>query len=118
MKKDELGNWPQGWCSLVEFSLFLAAIGHTEKKKGSRLEHKSLSIREASQKQDPPHFTIYNGDEDHPAHNLLLDPANYSSTESNLIFVGLAGLRDPPRKEVGQAIEDCRVAGIQVIVIT
>lgn len=38
-------------------------------------------------------FESYDGDEDHPAHRLLLDPSNYSSIESNLVFVGLVGLR-------------------------
>nr|XP_043610504.1 calcium-transporting ATPase 1, endoplasmic reticulum-type-like [Erigeron canadensis] len=78
----------------------------------------ALRVLGFAYKEDPPEFITYNGDEDHPAHNLLLDPSNYSRIESNLIFAGLAGLRDPPRKEVPQAIEDCRIAGIQVIVIT
>ncbi|XP_038893795.1 calcium-transporting ATPase 4, endoplasmic reticulum-type-like [Benincasa hispida] len=70
-------------------------------------------------KEDLPEFSNYTiGDEEHPAHQLLLDPSKYSTIESNLIFAGFVGLRDPPRKEVHQAIEDCKAAGIRVMVIT
>jgi P-type Ca2+ transporter type 2C len=37
-------------------------------------------------------FATYDGEE-HPAHKLLLDPSNYASIESDLVFVGLVGLR-------------------------
>ncbi|XP_057534395.1 calcium-transporting ATPase 4, endoplasmic reticulum-type-like [Amaranthus tricolor] len=68
-------------------------------------------------KEDLGDFADYDGEE-HRAHELLLNPSNYSNIESDLIFVGFAGIRDPPRKEVRQAIEDCRAAGIRVMVIT
>ncbi|EPS61486.1 hypothetical protein M569_13311, partial [Genlisea aurea] len=82
------------------------------------LSTSALRVLGFAYKDDLPEFATYNGDEDHPAHELLLNPGNYSSIESNLIFAGMAGLRDPPRKEVPQAIVDCRTAGIRVMVIT
>lgn len=43
-------------------------------------------------KENLEDFADYDGEE-HPAHELLLNPSNYSNIESNLIFVGFAGLR-------------------------
>ena len=43
-------------------------------------------------KDDLAEFSAYDGG-DHPAHKLLLDPSNYASIETGLIFVGLVGLR-------------------------
>jgi cation transport ATPase len=47
----------------------------------------------------------YNGEPSHPGHKLLADPANYAAIESDLVFVGLVGLQDPPRPEVAGAIK-------------
>lgn len=38
--------------------------------------------------------------------------------EEGLVFLGIGGLRDPPRKEVPLAVEKCKKAGIKIIIIT
>ncbi|KAJ3166780.1 hypothetical protein HK101_011875 [Irineochytrium annulatum] len=47
-----------------------------------------------------------------------VDPSEYVKHESNMVFVGLAGMLDPPRAEVKESIRKCKEAGVRVIVIT
>ncbi|MBO5022478.1 MAG: calcium-translocating P-type ATPase, PMCA-type [Clostridia bacterium] len=38
--------------------------------------------------------------------------------EENMAFVGLVGMKDPPRKEIKKAIQKCRRAGMKPVMIT
>jgi len=44
--------------------------------------------------------------------------ADDSFLEKDLTFIGLYGMIDPPRKEVRQAVKECREAGIRTVMIT
>ncbi|KAG2690411.1 hypothetical protein I3760_09G185400 [Carya illinoinensis] len=121
----ELWNEYEHRIATLEFDRGRKSMGVIVNSKSGK---KSLLVKEMSTgalrclgfayKDDLREFETYDGNEDHHAHALLLNPCNYSSIESDLIFVGLVGLRDPPREEVSDAIKDCRAAGIRVMVIT
>lgn len=42
----------------------------------------------------------------------------YAELEQNMTFLGLVGMLDPPRPEVPRSVEQCKAAGIRIIVIT
>ncbi|MCX6766178.1 MAG: cation-transporting P-type ATPase [Candidatus Moranbacteria bacterium] len=52
-----------------------------------------------------------------PLNNI--DKEKYSiESERDLIWVGMMAMIDPPRKDVAEAIKECRESGIEVIMIT
>lgn len=46
------------------------------------------------------------------------DLHNAKINETNMTFVGLIGIEDPPRREVCKAVEECKKAGIRPVMIT
>lgn len=52
------------------------------------------------------------------AYREIKGDVSEADAERNLTFVGLAGMIDPPRQEVREAIRLCRQAGIRTVMIT
>ncbi|MFB6167059.1 MAG: cation-translocating P-type ATPase [Candidatus Nanohaloarchaea archaeon] len=53
------------------------------------------------------------------ARKKVEDPeASADELESGMVFLGLQGMIDPPREEVPGAVQDCRDAGIGVVMVT
>ncbi|MBK9643377.1 MAG: cation-translocating P-type ATPase [Saprospiraceae bacterium] len=50
--------------------------------------------------------------------DVLPENANSESHETGLHFLGLAGIIDPPREEVFEAVAQCKTAGIVPVMIT
>ena len=47
------------------------------------------------------------------------DPeAEENEIENGMVFLGIQGMIDPPREEVPQAVQDCRDAGVKVVMAT
>eukprot|EP00753_Platysulcus_tardus_P012824 PLAT3553.11.p2 GENE.PLAT3553.11~~PLAT3553.11.p2 ORF type:complete len:1038 (-),score=643.01 PLAT3553.11:172-3285(-) len=79
----------------------------------------ALRVLAFAVKEDlPAELADYDGNSHHPGHDMLLDTDGYAAIESDMVFVGMAGMLDPPRTEVRDSIDTCRKAGIRVIVIT
>jgi calcium-translocating P-type ATPase len=51
-------------------------------------------------------------------HVAQLQNGTRELVESQLTFVGLAALKDPPRPEVADAVARCRRAGLRIVVVT
>ena len=50
--------------------------------------------------------------------DYLPNKIDSQTIENNLIFVGLIGMKDPPREGVKEAVSTCRRAGIKTVMIT
>lgn len=52
------------------------------------------------------------------AYKKRADMQSGIACESDLVFIGLSGMIDPPREEVKRSVSLCRSAGIEVVMIT
>jgi P-type Ca2+ transporter type 2C len=57
-------------------------------------------------------------EEEAAASPYLRNPSQFAQIESNLVFLGICGIKDPARPEAARAIIQCREAGVRVIMIT
>ena len=60
----------------------------------------------------------YDGTRAHAGTKILSQDNDFKDIESDLTFVGLVGIIDPPREEIAPMVKVCKLAGIRIMMIT
>jgi magnesium-transporting ATPase (P-type) len=97
-----------------------AAISKQIEKQITDMSERPLRVLALAIKEDlPAPLNSYDGDNDHEAHSLVtVLPDKFVAIENDMVFLGLAGIKDPARPQVKPSIAKCYEAGIRVIMIT
>jgi Ca2+-transporting ATPase len=84
-----------------------------------RMAGRALRVLALAYKELSGDLATYDGTREHPANAILSrDTSTFSQIESDLVFVGLVGIIDPPREEIAPMVKMCRTAGIRIMMIT
>ena len=110
--RDRLYAYVKGAPEVVLSLCFMIYEDGKEKRLTGEMKKKILDINESFAKDALRVLGI--------AYRRLPKPSKRftEEIESDLVFVGLVGMIDPPREEVKEAIAKCRKAGIKPIMIT
>jgi len=84
-----------------------------------RMSGRALRVLALAYKDLTGDLGSYDGTREHPANKVLSqDTSTFATIESDLTFVGLVGIIDPPREEIAPMMKICRTAGIRIMMIT
>ena len=84
-----------------------------------RMAGRALRVLALAYKDLSGDLGSYDGTSGHPAFKILSrDPSSFAEIESDLTFVGLVGIIDPPRAEIAPMVQMCKTAGIRIMIIT
>jgi len=88
-------------------------------KQQQRMAGRALRVLALAYKDLSGDLGSYDGAPEHAGTKILSqDSSTFSNIESDLTFVGLVGIIDPPRDEIAPMIKVCKTAGIRIIMIT
>jgi Ca2+-transporting ATPase len=84
-----------------------------------RMSGRALRVLALAYKDLTGDLGSYDGTREHSANKVLSqDTSTFATIESDLTFVGLVGIIDPPREEIAPMMKICRTAGIRIMMIT
>jgi len=84
----------------------------------TRMSGRALRVLALAYKDLEGALASYDGTPAHAGARILARDADFAAIESDLTFVGLVGIIDPPRAEIAPVVETCKTAGIRIIMIT
>eukprot|EP00571_Detonula_confervacea_P003691 CAMPEP_0172316184 /NCGR_PEP_ID=MMETSP1058-20130122/27495_1 /TAXON_ID=83371 /ORGANISM="Detonula confervacea, Strain CCMP 353" /LENGTH=1046 /DNA_ID=CAMNT_0013030441 /DNA_START=54 /DNA_END=3194 /DNA_ORIENTATION=+ len=88
-------------------------------KQQQRMAGRALRVLALAYKDLTGDLGSFDGTTGHAGTKILSqDPSTFSNIESDLTFVGLVGIIDPPREEIAPMIKVCKTAGIRIMMIT